>query len=302
MKHAPIIITAAAQPRSASAIVHQWAARLKAARSGIVAAALLLFCGGIAWSVSQLAIDWSDLRWLDLALAFALLTPALWLNALELQLCARATSNSLTLSQALAYSCSATLANLLPLPGGALVRGAALMKAGASLRDTGGIVFAAALLWLALAAAISALAISRSPAGIALAAAGLIGAAATLIWVWRRSGAGIACGFLAVRLMLLGLMIGRLSYCFGAIGAEVSLGDAAAYTVASVLGSAAGIVPAGLGVAEAIGAMLATLASASPAEAFLSLGLNRVIGLIGTALVVLCLIPRPSSPASKAVG
>lgn len=254
---------------------------------GVLIVALVLFLAGSVWSIRELGVVWSDLDWTAGALALLLVAPSIWFNALELQLCARAAGNSMPLAQALCYSNVATLSNLLPVPASAIVRGGALVKNGASLAASGQIVLAAGLIWLAMAAGISAAAIIPGSGGLMAGAAAAGVAAGIAAWIARRSGIGVASGFVAVRVALLGLAVVRLHFCFAAIGVMLPPEDVAVYTVASILGSAAGIVPAGLGVSEGIAAALAVLAYASPAAAFLSIGLNRLLGLIGSAVVVL---------------
>jgi hypothetical protein len=254
---------------------------------GLLILAVLLFLAGTAWSIQRMHLDWSDLDWEATGLALLLVVPAIWFNAVELQLCARAAGQSMGAGQALYCSNVATLSNLLPLPASLIVRGGALMQRGASLAVSSQIVLAAGAIWLAMAGGISAVAVLRGPAGAVAGLGGLAAVAFIARWIAKRSSARVAWGFIVVRMTLLGLMIARLYFCFEMIGLAVKPMDVAVYTVASILGSAAGVLPGGLGVSEGIAAALAVLVGAQAAAAFLAVGLNRVLGLLGSGLVVL---------------
>lgn len=270
------------------------------ARAGfILAGALILFLVGLGWSFHEMKIDPSMLRWLPILFAVIFTVPSLWFNALELQLCARAAEARINITDAIGYSNIATWANLLPLPGSVLVRGGALVKNGASLARSGAVVVASGLLWLAIACGLSTAGIvwvrSSVEAAFMVGWIFLVPVCATVGWIWWLSDAMTALAFVAIRPVLLALMLGRLYWCFAAIGVSVGPVDVAVYSAASVLGSAAGIVPAGLGASEAIAAMLALFVGALPAAAFLSLGLSRVVGLACSGLAVLWFVHRPSA-------
>jgi hypothetical protein len=290
----------AIQPRRLSRLARAWLPKagtrllelrraMEARREwrGFLILAVLLFLAGSALSVQKMGLAWSDLNWTATALALVLVAPAIWFNAVELQLCAQAAGKSIEPGSALYYSNVATLSNLLPLPASLIVRGGALMDRGASLAESSRIVLAAGAIWLAMAGAISAAAILPGLAGPIAGLIGLVAVGCIAFWIARRSSAQVALGFVGVRLLLLALMIARLYFCFEMVGVFVMPLEVAVYTVASVLGSAAGVLPAGLGVSEGIAAALAVLVGAQAAAAFLAMGLNRLLGLIGSGLVVL---------------
>ena len=72
----------------------------------------------------------------------------------------------------------------------------------------------------------------------------------------------------------------RLMLCLGALGVPAGFGQASALTVSGVLGSAVSIVPAGLGIREAVAAALAPVVALGAAAAFVAATLNRLLGLI----------------------
>lgn len=263
-------------------------ARMEPHRRLLLALAVLLFVAGTVWSIRALELSWSELWWTPLIAAFLLVAPALWLNGAELTLCARATRRTMPLLDAVVYTSTATVANLLPIPASALIRGGALVNRGASLFDSGKIIFNVGLLWLGLAASVSIVTIGIGAFGLWLALIAIAVAVAAFAGIAHQGGIGLALQLLAVRIAILSLSIARLMLCLWAIGAEASLTDAAVYTVAPVVGSAIGIVPAGLGISEAIGAALAVIADAPAAQAFMALGLSRFLALFAAGAVVAC--------------
>lgn len=243
------------------------------------------FLAGTIWAALALGIDWRELQFGQLWYCLLLLAPSLWLNAIELQLCTRAAGGRMDLSPALSTSSWATIANLLPLPAGALIRGAALARGGASLAKGGTVLLLAALLWLSIAVAVTALVVSQSIPSMILSIVAILALILIVVWIAKMGGAGVAAGFVAVRTALLTLAIGRIYFCFSMLGYPASIQESSAYASASVVGAIAGIAPAGAGIAEGVGAALATLMERSAAAAFLALSLNRFIGLGGAALL-----------------
>lgn len=279
-------------------------AALSALRAGIarrrrplLAAAAALFLAGLAVSAARLelrAADLAPLPALAILLVFAPLT--LGAAALSLQLAGRTAGRRLGFRAALAWSAGAQIAELAPLPGGAVMRGAALVRAGASPGRSGAVVALTAALTLALSlvAASLPLLLSGHAAGVWLLAGAGAGALAATGAILHQAGAGVAAASLAVRALGLGLAALRLWLAFRAIGAPLPLVDSALFAAAATLGAASGLAPGGLGISEALGAAAAPLVAAAPAAAFLALALNRLLGLAacGAALALLGGTPR----------
>ena len=107
-------------------------------------------------------------------------------------------------------------------------------------------------------------------------------ARAGLRWLRR-----LVVAMVAVRFVTLAVTVLRLIVAFATLGEDLGWIEAALYAVAPTLGTAVGIVPAGLGINEAIAAGLATLVAGSSATAFLAVALNRALGLaVGAGLVL----------------
>ncbi len=259
-------------------------------RVWIISIASLFFFGGVIWSAVALDVRWNDLNYVAIFAVVLILPVSMIFNAYELVLCANATGGKLGLQKALGFSSTATIANVLPVPASSLIRGGALVSAGASVVESGKMILIAGLLWLAMASSLSALAILPGAFGIASFLAGLAVCVGLAIWVGIKSNAGIAIQFLAVRAAMVALLMIRLFLCFVTINVGITLIDTAVFSVAGIIGNAAAIVPAGIGVTESLGALLAPVSGTVAAAAFLALALNRLTGLAGAGLVSLFLV------------
>lgn len=257
-------------------------------RGPIVAAALVLFLAGTVWSflglgLSLAQLDLTALAVLTLGMGFVTLT----YSAVSLSLLARTAGVRLGMIEAMRASARAQMAEALPLPGGAIVRAAALVGAGASAGQSAALVIGTALLWIALAAmAAGVILLSSAPlAGWALLSIGALVAAGALAHVARLGGIANAGWTLTHRLLGLGLAALRLWLAFAVVKAALPLAATFPYVLAAIAGSASSLVPGGLGVSEALGALMARAVQASPESAFLALAVNRVTQFLGTAIL-----------------
>ena len=266
------------------------ALRRPALRRALRIAGSALLIGGAIWAVATLDLTWADLSLPHLMLNVFVLTPAmLALAAVAFRITAGAIGREVSAGQALRTVAAANVAELLPLPGGAVVRGAALVEAGARVGEATHIVLMTALLTLGLTVALSATALGllADPVWHGLGLAALAGVAAILALLSRRVGPGHLAAMVAVRVVTLAVTVLRLGVAFATLGTVIGWDEAALYAVAPTLGATVGIVPAGLGVNEAIAAALAALIAASPATAFLAVAMNRALGLAAGAALVL---------------
>ena len=242
---------------------------------------------GLFWSLRQLRIDPAsvDLRYVVPMLLVAV--AGLVLNGVELVHCARMVAASMTLPSAVRVCAYGTLANMLPLPGSLVVRGAALVDAGARTGASVNIIGANAALRLAVA---SLLALAfLPPNAIVLGAVVLSGMACVAVFIYlsRHGHYGTAIAMSVCRVALQCLLVLLLWLSLQSVGVQIELANAAPYAVAPSLAAIVGIVPGGVGITEAIGALLALLIEASPAAAVLGLGLARLASLLTAALAVI---------------
>lgn len=256
-------------------------ARQEAWRVPLLLLALAAFVIGIVVSVRHLALSPDDLRLEPLLLLALIFVPlSIAYSALNMMLMGRAAHVRFGFAQGIRVSVYAQVAELLPVPGGAIVRTAALMKAGApGLRSTG-LVLAFSLLWIACAACGAGVALfEQGWAARMLLLGGGIGVLAINAWLVRHFGWMTALIGTGLRIAGIGLVALRLAAAFAAVGTTISWIDSLTFAFATIAGSAAAIIPANLGVSEALSALLASPAGVAPAVAFLAAALSRLVGL-----------------------
>ncbi|WP_306120147.1 MULTISPECIES: hypothetical protein [unclassified Roseitalea] len=259
-------------------------------RGAILAIAASALAAGIVWAIGTLGIVWDDVNWRAiLAIALIAAPVSMVLNASELRLCARAAGRHLGFRPALQASTIGVVSNLLPVPASIAIRGKALAEAGVSLGGVGKVLGYAAAMWIALAVACTGLALPATAGRLLVTSTGLAGAGIVVALVLRQAPPWVAVGLVAVRASMIAILVLSLFVLLAALNVSADAGDAAILSGAGLLGTIAGIAPAGLGITELAGAGLATLRDGSAAGALVVLALHRLIGLTvnGTMAVVL---------------
>ncbi len=246
-------------------------------------------------SLRTLEVSPGTLRLGPLVLVAVVLTPATMLaNAAELRVMAAGTATRpLPWSAAVQVVVLATAANLLPIPGAALVRLQALRTRGASTGASAMINLAGAAAWMGVGLMIAGgalLVLHGAAAGVAL-ALGLAPVVAAVVLVRRAAHPGRAlattAALLAVEAGVTVLHGARLLGVLVALEVPLTLTQALVIGVSAPLSAAAGVFPAGVGLAEALSGLLAPLVALPVAAGVAATGLNRVIGLAVTAPVAL---------------
>lgn len=277
-----------ALPRTAAAIAH-WRERLTAFRIPLMIGAGLLFLGGAVLSFERLGISPTSLEPRALAALAFLVIPSLIYGGIGLTLLARSCGVSIPVGKATTLSAYAYLAELLPLPGGAIVRTGALMNAGGGLRRSSALVLLTAILWVSLAmvgAGLTLFSVSL-PLALPLMLVGTTFVLAIYAWLWTTASAAIATQTLAHRIMGILLVALRLQFAFASLHTPIHFLDAMPFTLAILLGSASSIAPAGLGVSESLAALAATTSAYPPETAFLAVGIDRLFNLVGCVCLAL---------------
>jgi uncharacterized membrane protein YbhN (UPF0104 family) len=85
-----------------------------------------------------------------------------------------------------------------------------------------------------------------------------------------------------------------------AIGVTVSLLQCSVLVVVAFIGAAVVVVPSGLGVSEATGALMATFVGITAASGFISTAIQRIARLVGLALMALVFALRPRTTPVEA--
>lgn len=272
-------------------------------RTGLILA-VVVFCIGTVYAMQQVTLPAGGLEIRPLLLLVLAGIPAtILLNTLEMELSAKMLGRRFGFQQALGTTIMASAANMLPLPGAAMMRVAGLSGLGATVREGGSVTIALAVLWVGVATTMTgAFLFAVGPSLAAMVVAG--GLAATFVsmrLLVRTSGeVRLAFSALLIRCAMVFVAVLRLMMCFEMLGLEASLGQIMVFAVSGVVGSAVSIVPAGLGVRELVSSAMAPLAGIAPAAAFLATALDRLVELFALlALAVpLALLSRNGSARS----
>lgn len=290
-------------------IVRGWLVNLRpsrwqASKPVLAAAAGALLVGGVlAWRALGLTAD--DIQ-LGPLLVSALLVPvSVLLLAFEFQAIGRLVGTRITLGDAMRVSVIGSVANLLPIPGAALVRLDSLKEQDVPWGTATRSVLGVGLIWSAIslsAAGLGAFASASAIVGLTLVCA----AAATLVAAWALVPSGSAplrwWGVtVAIEVVAVGLGATRILMTFAALGLAATWGQAFTLVMAGAVSSIIGVVPAGLGVREGIAGGVAATVGLSFAEGFLVTGLVRVVWLVVQAPVAL-MTTRFDSRRHAAVG
>ncbi|TYC91675.1 hypothetical protein [Novosphingobium sp. BW1] len=280
------------------AALDAWWSRSRHVGRPVLVLALCLFVGGCIWAASRMGLSLRALDPRALVLLAVLAPVSLGYSALGLKLMARAGGTSIPFSMALGTSAMATIAELLPIPGGAIVRTGGLVKAGVGLGRGSALVLLAAVLWIAAGALGAGLAVVRlnAVAGWALLGLGAGGGILALAWLATLAGARFAATMLLYRVSGLALLALRLKLAFAVLGVVFALVETMPFVLATIAGSAAAIVPAGLGVSEALAALAASSLTLSGAAAFLAVGVDRIVQVLLSGLIALVWVVRDRRP------
>lgn len=256
----------------------------KSRQKALVFCFATLFAFGIAYSFMALDLKVTDVDASALLIVACFIPVSIIFNSVELQLCGKVANQSLGFRSALGYSSMATIANLLPIPASILIRGRALVSSGVGMAQAGRIIAAAAGMWLVMAFGISGFFLTTGWIAGIITILSVVLIMVISRWITNRSSIATAVSFIAVRAIMLFILIARLYFSFIAIHSAKPLEEVAIYSVAGIAGTAVAIVPAGLGIAEGFGALIAEAAGSDPAAAFLALGLDRIMGLLGSGI------------------
>jgi hypothetical protein len=267
------------------------------------------FVVALVFSLRDLEVGFDQISWRPLALtAFVLVPLSILGNAAELKVMARATAEDpLSWVEAVRVVVLATAANLLPIPGAALVRIQALRTRGATGAAATGINVAGAGVWVGSGLVVAALALATVALGPAV-SAGAVGVAALVVaWLILRRAARpgravAAMGQLVAVESLVTVMHGaRLLAVLLALRIDLELVQALVIGLSAPLSAAAGVFPSGIGLAEALSGLLAPLVALPATSGVLATAVNRIVGLAVTAPVAAVLaLTSPSDAVQRA--
>lgn len=268
-------------------------ARLKTAYQGfkawsqrhrwpLTAAGVAVLVAGLAWSVERLELNPAQIEPRFLALVALILIPAgMVIAAINLQLMGRVLGTNIGFRTALTATVYGRIAEVLPLPGAAMVRGATLLHSGARMGETVTIMVWSSLLSLAMVGLVASvpLMLAWPIIGWALLASSAGVTVVSIVWLFSHSNAGVVGSMIAIRVVNIALSVLRFWACFAAIGFALPLETSALFVIAGSVTTYVGIVPGGLGISESLSAALALLVEVDASAAFLAAAVNRLLGL-----------------------
>jgi len=269
-------------------------------RRALLVVGLVAFLVMLVVSLRALEVGFDEVAWGPLVFAGLVLTPLTILgNAAELRVMAAGTAQRpLPTLEAVRVVVLATAANLLPIPGAALVRIQALRTRGASGTAATGINLAGAGAWLGSGLLVAGLALLpvRGPGALVVAAVGVAGCTVAAMVVRRVARPGRAArttvALIAVEVLVTVLYGVRLLVVLAGLRVDLDLQQALVIALSAPLSAAAGVFPSGIGLAEAISGLLAPAVALPVAVGVAATGLNRVVGLAVTAPIAAWLAAR----------
>ena len=268
--------------------------RSKRMKNVMLASALVLFVVLSTWSFVSLAGD-VTLHWWALPVLLCVTGPlAIAANASEFRIMGAINGHAIAWAAATRLTILASAANLLPLPGGVLVRTQALHVRGSSYRHALAANAAAGFVWIGSASlAIGAMVLATGGlawVGTLLVIAGLaaLAVAIQVLLSVRRSEAGRL--FRSLVLVETGMVIisaARVYLSFELIGLSASVVQSTALTAAQIISAAIGIFPAGLGLREALAGVIGSMVEVGASESVAATASDRITGQMSLAIIAL---------------
>jgi hypothetical protein len=219
-------------------------------------------------------------------LALVLVPATVLLNAARYENSARILGRRVPLSQAWRISILSSAANLLPLPGAALVRVAGLAGLGQSVGSavaSTGLVAGAWACVTGLVAGIWQFYAGAARLGALFTLGGIVAGGVTLVLLSRvdrgPSKLAIAVRLVVVESIVVLVAATRIYFVFLAMDLPAAFSQAVALVVAGVVASAVGVLPGGLGLREALSATIAMGLGLPASVGFLAAAIDRLVGL-----------------------
>lgn len=261
-------------------------------RPYLLAAAAVLFVVVSVVSYESLPTEVSLKAWIFALLVLVAVPATVVANAAEYFVIARISGHYVQAIEAIRLTVAVTAANMLPLPGGVLIRTQALKAKGASYRTAFGANACAGLAWLGAAAiGVAAVALIHGDHEVSASVVGAAGLAiigvslALLVRINRGSALRCLLDLLLVELATVAVSSVRIYVAFRMIGLNASATQSVALTGATILAAAIGIFPGGLGLRELLAGAIGAVVSLPASEAVAATAADRVAGLIGISIV-----------------
>jgi hypothetical protein len=243
-------------------------------------------------------------RLLPLLLAGFVGTPAtVLLNGAEYRFSAGMLGHRVRLLEAVRIGLLGSAANVLPIPGAALIRIRALRLLGLPYGKatlTTGIV---GLVWIGttgVLAGILQFPAGRAGLGFALAGTGVLVLALSYTMIGAqagaRSGGVLMARIVAIEAAFIAVLTFRYYLVMMGIGFAPTVSQAVALTVSVVLASAMGFFPAGLGLRELLAAAIGPLVGLAGAVGVIATAVDRLLALVILSLAAVAMLALGALP------
>lgn len=275
-------------------VIDLMALRNPAVRRVVLIIAAIGFLVGIWLSLRSQPDLFERIEWQPVILLVAVAIPlTLLLNALEFVLSARLIGKKIDFWRGMEITIVGSVANMLPLPGGTLVRIASLKAEGASLAKSTSTTLYVALIWAGVGLIYSGswlIMLGLMLPGIVMAVGGIITLAACVLATFRLLGdVRFTFSIVLAKIILVLVDAYRTYLSLIALGVTASFGQASVIALSSLLGASFSIVPAGLGIREGASAILGPIIGITASAAFLAASLSRILGMAVTFPLALIL-------------
>jgi hypothetical protein len=284
---------------------HSWSTRIQGVvrrvrRSRLVAAlALSAFLLGLVLAIRNQPELLMNLDWRPLPALLGLYSLSVLLGGLETRRLASTLGGQMSLGEATRLSLLGAMANMLPIPGAAMVRVAGLKACGVKIGRATASTLAIGVFWLALSIFIAALCllhISQHVAATFLILALVAGIGSLILFRSSAVPTGLIPVFGAYRLGFIAIEASCFVLALLMLGVPGGPVEGVLLAVSGVLASAIGLAPAGFGIREGSAAGLATLISLPVATGFLAATVTRLAASLVVFIGALPLLWRPHNP------
>ncbi len=249
--------------------------------------ATLAWIAVIGWR--SIALSPSQLRITPLVVLSVVVLLSFGVVSTEFHLAGRALGINVAPATALMTTTVATAANMLPVPGAVIARVMVLKKGGASSFSSIRVLTAIGGLWFGVSMVTAGFGITpvRGWVGAAMVVVG-VAATATGVLMLRHQGASpkTVVALIATEITMTALGALRFWLALRGLGIDGSIPQIVSVGVSAPLSAAVGLVPAGLGVKEAIAMVLGSLSGLGGATAGIAAALDRGVGLLVLAPVM----------------
>lgn len=244
----------------------------------------LIFVAAAWYAITGVDVPPSQVRWWAVAVLVVLGVPATTiLNGEEFRTIAQLLGQRFSRASGIEVSILGSAANVLPVPGAVLIRVRAMRAAGASYGQATTAIAIAGVAWAGAAALVAGALLLTADVlligAVGVAAGGAAWVGAFLMVRWRLTGPGLAAAWgrlLAVEVASVLVGAVRFVLVLVAVGEPVTLAQGAALTVAGVVATATGVFPGGLGLREALAALIGPLVALPARSALLAAVGNRI--------------------------